>query len=69
MWPSDKALGWSAEGPRFDPLRLSFVFKNCGLWTLSFDFAHTTNETLEWLTRLPILMQNHAGGDGVTSRC
>ena len=41
VWPSGKALGWEAEGPRFDPLRLSFLFKNDGLWTLSCDFAHT----------------------------
>ena len=47
VWPSGKALGWQAEGPRFDPLRLSFLFKNCGLWTLSCDFAHTINETLK----------------------
>ena len=24
-------------------------FKNCGLWTLSYDFAHTINETLKGL--------------------
>ena len=58
MWPSGKALGWKAEGPRFDPLWLSFLFKNCGLWTLSCDFAHTINETLKWLTQLPALMQS-----------
>ena len=56
MWPSGKALGWLAEGPRLDPLRLSFLFKDCGLWTLSSDFAHTINETLKWLTQLPTLM-------------
>ena len=27
VWPSGKALGWKAEGPQFDPLRLSFLFK------------------------------------------
>ena len=27
VWPSGKALGWSAEEPRFEPLRLSFLFK------------------------------------------
>ena len=26
VWPSGKALGWKAEGPWFDPLRLSFLF-------------------------------------------
>ena len=68
VWPSGKALGWSAEGPRFDPLRLSFLFKNGGLRTLSFGFAHTINETLKWLTQLPTLMQSHSGGDSVASR-
>ena len=56
--PSSKALGWQAEGPRFDPLQLSFLFKNCGLWTLSCDFTHTTNKTLKWFTQLPTLMQS-----------
>ena len=46
-----------------------FSSKKCGLWTLSCEFAHTINETLKWLTQLPTLMQNHSGGDGVTSRC
>ena len=27
FWPSGEALGWKAEGPRFDPFRLSFLFK------------------------------------------
>ena len=45
VWPSGKALGWKAEGPRFDPLRLSCLYKNGGLWTLSGDFVHTINET------------------------
>ena len=57
-WPSGKALGWQVEGPRFDPLQLSFLFKNCDLWTLSCDFAHTVNETLKCLTQLPTLMQS-----------
>ena len=69
VWPSGKALGWYAEGPRFDPLRLSFLFKNCGLWTLSCESAFTINETLKWHTQLPALMQNHSGGDSITCRC
>ena len=40
-----------------NPLRLSFLFKNCGLWTLSCDFVHHSYETLKWLSSLPILMQ------------
>ena len=27
VWPSGKGLSWSVEGPRFDPLRLSFLSK------------------------------------------
>ena len=69
VWPSGKALGWSAEGPRFSPLRLSFLLKIGGLWTLFCDFAHTINEMLKRLTQLPTLMQNHSCGESVTSRC
>ena len=39
-----------------NPLRLSFLFKSCGMWTLSCDFV-PHNETLKWLSSLPILMQ------------
>ena len=49
------------------PLRLSSLFKSCGLWTLSCDLVIRVNETLKWLTLLPSLMQNHSGGDGVAS--
>ena len=35
---------------------LFLLFKNCGLWTLSCDFAHTINETLKWLTQLHTLI-------------
>ena len=39
-WPGGKALGLYAEGRRFDsPLRLTFLFKKCDLWTLFRDFA------------------------------
>ena len=38
-------------------VRLSFLFKNCGLWTLSCDFVPHNDETLKWLSSLPILMQ------------
>ena len=48
--------------------RSPFVFKICGLWTMSRDFARTVNEILKWLTQLPTLMQSHSGGDSVTSR-
>ena len=45
-----------------------FLFKKCGLWRLSCDFAHTVNETLKRLTQLSALMQSHSGGDSVASR-
>ena len=48
------------------PLRLIFLFKSCGLWTLSNrDFAHhiiQINEILKWLTSLSVWMHNHSGG-------
>ena len=58
-----------SEGPQFDPLQLSFLFRKCFLWTLSYGFACTVNETLKWLTQLPTLMQSHSVGDSVASRC
>jgi len=55
---------------------LFFLFKCCGLWTLSVTFfvcsdfnvtlPLTMKETLKWLSLLPILMQNHSGCDCVT---
>ena len=56
---------------------LFFLFKSCGLWNLVLmwpflcvlDFnvtlPLTMNETLKWLSLLPILMQNHSGCDCV----
>ena len=48
------------------PLRLSFFFNICGLWTLSCDFvdclltlSFTVNETLRWQCR------SRSGGDTV----
>ena len=38
-------------------LQLCFLFRSCGLWTLSCDFAPMTDETLKWFSSLPILMQ------------
>ena len=41
VWPSGKALGWEAEGPRFDTVSaLLSLQRGCGLWTLSCDFVH-----------------------------
>ena len=40
VWPSGKALGWQAEGPRFDTTSaLLSLQKGCGLWTLFSDFV------------------------------
>ena len=47
VWPSGKALGWYAEGPRFESVRLSFLFKSCGLWTLSRDFVPHNYENIK----------------------
>ena len=33
-----------------NPLRLSFLFKSCGLWTLSCDFVPRNYETLKCLS-------------------
>ena len=38
------------------PLRLAFLFRNCDLWSLV-TLHLTINETLKWLSSLPILMQ------------
>ena len=41
VWPSGMALGWEAEGPRFDTASaLLSLQKGCGLWILSCDFVH-----------------------------
>ena len=40
VWLSSKALGWQAEGPRFDTASALLSFRKvCGLWTLSCDFV------------------------------
>ena len=36
-WPSDKALAGKQKDAGSTPLRLTFVLKYCGLWTLSHD--------------------------------
>ena len=62
-----KDLGSIRFGSPFSSLKKNL--KKSGLWALSCDFAHTIDETLKWLTQLHTLMQNHSGGDIVTSRC
>ena len=59
VWPSGKALGWLAEGPRFESASAVFspqtwwpVDRHC-LVTLSL----TINDIIKWLSSLPILMQ------------
>ena len=45
VWPSGKALGWQAEGPRFNTASaLLSLQKGCGLWTLCCDFASITSD-------------------------
>ena len=40
VWPSRKALGWSAEGPRFNSTSVFLSLqKDCDLWILSCDFV------------------------------
>ena len=39
VWPSGKALGCKRRDVGSNPFRLSFLFKSCGLWTLSCDFV------------------------------
>ena len=51
VWPSGKGARLVSRGPRFDPLRFSFLFNNGGLWTLPGDFAHTISETFKCLTQ------------------
>ena len=49
VWP--RGLRRYASGKQKDLgsnlLRLSFLFKNCGLWTLSSDFVPQNYETLK----------------------
>ena len=39
-------------------LKAFLLKKNCDLWTMSCNSAHTTSETLKCLTQLPTLMQS-----------
>ena len=57
VWPCGKAQAGKQRDLGSNPLRLSFLFKSCGLWTLSCDFAPHNYETLKWLSSLPTLMQ------------
>ena len=58
VWPSGKALGWEAEGPRFDSASAVHSLQKvvvCGLCLVTLSF--TVNETLKCLSSLPIVMQ------------
>ena len=44
------------------PLRISFLFCTCRLWTLSCDFARHNEQTFNMSL---LLIQNHSGGDSV----
>ena len=66
VWPSGKALGWQAEGPRFESALALLSLQNvvvCGhcLVTLSF----TINETLNGSRRCPSECRTRSGGDSV----
>ena len=39
VWPSGKARAGKQKDLGSNPLRFSFLFKSCGLWTLFFDFV------------------------------
>ena len=60
-------VGWGEEIKTLtvSPLRLSFLFRSCGLWTLSCDFVSHNYETLKWLSSLPTRYRSHSGGDSV----
>ena len=47
------------------PLRLSFLFKICDLWTPPVTLSPTVHETLKWLSPLLILMQESFCCDSV----
>ena len=64
VWPSGKGLGWYVDDtrliPRFGSL---FCSRVVGHWHCIVTLPLTVNETSKWLSSLPILMQNHSGGD------
>ena len=57
VWSSGKAGKAGKRDLGSIPLWRSFLFKSCGLWTLSCDFVPHNYETLKWLSSLSILMQ------------
>ena len=52
LWLMDTILFFLCKA-----LWLSFLFKSCGLWTQSCDFASQNDETIKWLSMLTTLMQ------------
>ena len=68
-----RPLGWGKRkdaGSTPSPLRLTFRFENCDLWTPSRDFAPCTiNDTLKWLhIAARVNAGSHPGGDSVAVR-
>ena len=59
VWPSSKAIGWyEAEGPLFESASaLLFLQKLWSVDSCLVTLSFTINETLKWLSSLPILMQ------------
>ena len=48
------------------PLRLSSLFKSCGLWTPSCDFVPHNSENIKMaLIAAHLNARNHSGGDSV----
>ena len=65
VWPSGRAVGWKAEGPRFESASALLSLQRLWLWTQLVTLSLTINETLKWLSSLPTLCRSHSGGDSV----
>ena len=51
------AVGWKAEGPRFDTASALLSLKRLWFVDSLVTLSLRINETLKWLSSLPILMQ------------
>ena len=57
VWPSGKAVGWKAEGPRFSTASALLSLEKLWFVDSLVTLFLTIKETLKWLSSLPILMQ------------
>ena len=60
VWPSGKALGWKAEELRLESISALLSLQklwSVDMWHCLVTLSLTINETLKWLSSLPILMQ------------